>query len=399
VLAWLAWVGGRRSAMRALAGLAGALLAVGAWGYVLNLAYTGQALGHGGGRTEVTVSPTFVGTIHTAAHIFYRVFDLSVLSNALVAVLALVGLGAGIAVALATRGRSGAQRALLTGTAVAVPFLAPLAVLSVGAVYAWFARAVDLPVQSAEWFVDRSLNRAANEDESAFGPLGTVALVAAPALAIGAYARRRADVRHLALALAFPSYLVLFAVNAEYNIFTTRFLLVPVALTAPLFARFFQSRAVTVAIAVVAAIVAGLTLAENKAKPLDGPIARPWQLTQKQALAESFEDYVGPAVAAALTEYERLVPPGACVGAVLDPDEPSYLLWGPDLDWRVYFLPSLDALPSAHGRDLDFVVVSTGLNAWVAREFESAGWTVVPLGTYWQLAIAPGASSGRCTPV
>ena len=71
---------------------------------------------------------------------------------------------------------------------------------------------------------------------------------------------------------------------------------------------------------------------------------------------------------------------------VLDPDEPSYLLWGPDLGRDVVFLPSLTAVQAAIRDDLSYVVVSTGVNAPVAAAFAEAGWRVDPLGSYWQLA-------------
>jgi len=39
------------------------------WGFVLNLANTGNPLGHGQGRVENTVSPSLLGTARTAAHL------------------------------------------------------------------------------------------------------------------------------------------------------------------------------------------------------------------------------------------------------------------------------------------------------------------------------------------
>jgi len=397
VLAWLAWLAGRRAVRHAAAGVVGGLVAAGIWSYVLNAVHAHSLLGHGGGRTEVSSSPTVLGTIRTATHIGYRVFDLSVLSDRLVAVLAVVGVVAGV-VALVILRRRGERGAGLTAAAVAVPFLAPALVVGGGAVYAWLAKAVDLPVHSSAWTVDRALNQAANEDESAFGPLGTIALVAAPVVALAAYARRRTDPRRVALALAFPSYLLLLGVYAKYNIFTPRFLIAPAALTAPLFASLLRPRWGVAAVALAAAIVAGLTLAHNKAKPLGGELGRPWQLTQQQALAESFGKHTGRIVAEALDDYERLVPPTACVGGVIDPDEPSYLLWGPNLRHRVYFLPSLAALSTAYRRTLSYVVVSTQTNAPVADMFTKAGWKRRPLGTYWTLVTAPHAADGICRP-
>jgi hypothetical protein len=71
------------------------------------------------------------------------------------------------------------------------------------------------------------------------------------------------------------------------------------------------------------------------------------------------------------------------------------LLWAPSLDRRVVFLPSLDAVGGAVRNDLGYVVVSTGVNAPVARQFAHAGWKIRPLGSYWQLAVAPRAAVCR----
>jgi hypothetical protein len=397
VLAWLAWAGGRRTLGRAAAGVVAGFVAVSVWSFVLNADHTGNLLGHGGGRTEAAEDPSVVGTIHTAAHVFYRVFDLSVLSNRLVAALAVVGVVAATTAAAAAR-RAGSRHAAVTAAAVGAPFLAPLLVVGGAAVYAWLARTVHLPVQTDEWGADRSLNRKANEDESAFGPLGTVALVAAPLAAIAAYALRRGDVRRLALAVALPSYLVLLGIYAKYNIFTPRFLVTPAALTAPLFGSLIRPRAGAAALAAVAAVVAGLTLAHNVTKPLGGEFGRPWELSQREVLAEAFGDYTGPRLGDAIASYERAVPRRACVGAVLDPDEPSYPLWGPELSRRVYFLPSAAAVETAYRRTLSYVVVSRMTNAPVADTFTNAGWRRRPLGDYWTLVSAPGAADGICRP-
>ena len=86
----------------------------------------------------------------------------------------------------------------------------------------------------------------------------------------------------------------------------------------------------------------------------------------------------------------------ACLGAVLGPDEPSYLLWGPRLERRVHFLPSTAAVAEALRGGLFRVVVSTGENAPVAGTFAEAGWRVRRLADYWLLAEAPGAEGDAC---
>jgi hypothetical protein len=259
-----------------------------------------------------------------------------------------------------------------------------------GVTIAYLTRIAHIPVHDSS-SSDGGLNRRASEDSSAFGPLGAVLLVAVPVLTVGAYRARRADVRHLALAFSFPVYLALLVLQAKYNPFLTRFLLVPVALTAPLFAYFFRGRAPAAVLVAVASLVIVLTLAHDRTKPLS---SRPWQLTQGQAMELNWQPEVGPAVVV----YRKLVPSHACVGAVVGLDEPSYLLYGPRFEHRVVFLDSLDALGGAHGHTLFYVVISTGANRPVAGTFRKAGWTIRRLGNYWLLAVspAPGAKTGAC---
>ena len=361
VVLWIAWQGGRRVFARfAVGGVAG-FVAFSLWGYVLNIAHTGHVLGYGQGRVEDTVSPSLGTTIRGSAHVFYRLLELGRLSYWVVG-----GLGiAGVVVAVVAAARSRRLSAAVAG----LPLLAPAIVLGLLSIHTGYDQ--------------RYVARDANEDYAAFGPVGGLAVAAACVLGLTVWRRDR---RRLALALAVPSYVVLLAIYAKYNIWITRFLLVPVALVAPLFAGFFRRRLLTATIVVSAAVVVGLTLAYDRTKPLGGPEGRPWTLTQASALAESPAHDEGLELAGSIRAYAKQVPAGACVGAVLDPDEPSYLLFGPKLRHRVYFLPSLAALQTAVAENLSYVVISTGVNAPVADQFKAAGWRVGPLGPYWQLA-------------
>ncbi len=120
VLAWLAWLGGRRVVTRALAGVAGGLLTVGIWSFVLNLAHTGHPLGHGQGRVEEAVSPSAVTVPHTFARVTYRMLDLGLLWNEQIWGLAAAGLAAAAVYAIATRG---VTEPALVGIALASPLL------------------------------------------------------------------------------------------------------------------------------------------------------------------------------------------------------------------------------------------------------------------------------------
>ena len=361
VVLWLAWQGGRRVLVRFVWGGVAGFVACSLWGYVLNIAHTGHLLGYGQGRVEQTVSPGIGTTIRTSAHVFYRFADLGRLSYWVVGGLAVAGVV--VAIVAALRGRRA------SAAVVALPLFAPLLVLGVLSVLTGYDQTY--------------VARDANEDYAAFGPVGAVAVIAACVLGYTAWRRDR---RRLALALAVPSYIVLLAIYAKYNIWITRFLLVPVALVAPLFAGFFRSRLLTATVAVTAAVIVGLTLADDRSKPLDGASGRPWTLTQASALAESPAHDEGLELAATVKAYAKRVPATACVGAVLDPDEPAYLLYGPKLRHRVFYLGSLAAVQEAVAANLDYVVISTGVNAPVAGQFRSDGWHVAPLGPYWQLA-------------
>ena len=386
VLAWLALLGGRHVAKRAVAGVVGGLLTVGIWSFVLNLVHTGHLLGHGQGRVEEAVSPSAVTVLHTFARVTYRMLDLGLLSNEQIWGLAAAGLAAGAVCLLVTR------RARQSGL-VAVVLASPLLVLGAAPVVAWIAHGIHQPVKDPVYGF--SINRAANEDFSAFGAIGALAVLCVPIFTL---LRERGDRRRVALALAFPSYLLLLGLYAKYNIWLTRFMIVPLVLAAPLFCVLVRSRLVALAVLVVAGWTGFYALEYDASKPLvGGAIGRPWQLDHASVLAESPGEPTGRRAAAGVRAYERAVPAHACVGAVLDPDDWAYLLWGPKLERHVSFLPSLTALATAYRDNVAYVVVSTGVNAPVANQFKPPRWTRKPLATYWTLEIAAHVRPGGCS--
>src|SRR5262249_40843160 len=251
--------------------------------------------------------------------------DLTKISNWQIWTLAAVGIAAA-ALVLVLRRRAGARDAGIAAAAVALPLLAPALVLGLAPVLAWVPAGIPLPVRRPVFGF--AINRDASEDFSAFGPIAALALIAVPVLVIVAH---RADRRQLALALALPSYVILLGLYAKYNIWIMRFLIVPAALTAPLFGHLFRGRAATAAILAVGALTVGVTLERDVTKPLTGPAPLPWTFSRADALRQSPAQPGGRRAAAALPQYARIVPSGACVGAVLDPDEWSYPLWGPRL--------------------------------------------------------------------
>src|SRR5262249_37349142 len=138
---------------------------------------------------------------------------------------------------------------------VALVLSAPMLVLPAASLTHDLARLVHLPVDGASttsgpfsWTV----NRSANEDISAFGPLGMGIVATAFVVAVLAWRRGR-QLERLAFAAALPLFVVVVALSAKYNPWLSRFLLVPVALTMPLLAAWFRRREVAVAVALVAA--------------------------------------------------------------------------------------------------------------------------------------------------
>jgi Glycosyltransferase family 87 len=365
VLALLAWRRGRNTFAAIGAGAAFGLLTAACWGYVLNVVHTGHLLGHGQGRVEQSAATTLGGTVSRSLHLVYRLFDLSLLPYWLIAALAVAGC---LVAVLAVKQGEGAAGAALV-------LLAPAATLAVLEIF-------DLD--------PHYVPRTASEDVSAFGPVGTAAILGAPFAVFLTDRARRRDLRFVALVLAVPTYVVLLAAFAKYNIWISRFLVVPVVLTAPLFAGLCRSRTAAAALLVLGGLTLVFALTDDASKKIDGPAGRPWTLSQVGAMNAFQAQPTGAIVGAALAQYDRDVPPHACVGAVLGGDEPAYLLWGRNLGRRVVFLPSLDAVVQAYRSGPRYVVISTGVNAPVAKAFEEAHWRVEPLGSYWQLAVAPG---------
>ncbi len=388
VLVWLALLRGLRAFGIAVAGAVAALVAIGMWGFVLNLVHTGRVLGYLGTHVESTSLPVRPGKISTGLDVLYETFDLAILSDRVIDLLAIAGVLAATGVALYGLRQVRARPALARGVRVAVPFLSPMLVIAAAGVVAWLARRWGSPVRGSLGNVG-DLNRTTNG--SVFGPVGAVVFLGVPILTMLDYARRRVDARHLALAASVPIFFVLLSFET-FNYFMTRFLLVPAALSAPLFARLFRGRTETAAYLAVAALVVGLVVTKDTMRPLDGRFGRPWNLTQAQAAALTEERGVGEAVAA----YQALVPPQACVGAVLGSDEPGYFLWGRNLEHRVVYLSVNGAVPAALREGLFYVVISRGPNRWAAREFAAAGWKIQPLDGYWLLASGPAATDGRC---
>ena len=388
VLVLLLWPRRWRGFALAAVGAIGGFALAGMWGYVLNLAHTGRVSGESRFGLDVGTSPSFPGSLHTSVHVLYHVLDTSVLTNWAIVVLAVGGGIAALAVGYRRYRDAGMGRAALRAGAVAIPLAAPALVLGAAALYFWLSKVVHLSVSAP---YENGSNRTANEDYSAFGPVGAVMLLGTSLLAIGLYIARRVDLRYLALALSLPLFLVLVGLDLSYNAFLSRFLLIPAFLAAPLFGLVLSSRAATASLLAAAAVAGVWTLADDHAKPLS---SRPWQATQAVAL----KPIEWNPIARVYPAFAAAVPARACVGAVVDGNEPSYLLWGPRLTRRVVYLPASDAYNDALRHGLFYVVISDASDAPVADQFAQQGWKVRALANahYWLLVTAPHAGNSSC---
>jgi hypothetical protein len=392
ILALLALLRGRKPLLVALAGAVLGLASIGMWGYVLNQVHTGELLGAGTGPIQYRAPPSYPGSVANAFDLMYGLMDLSVLSNTVIYALAFAGVVSGLGVAAWAQPRAmNVRRAVGDVAGVATPFFSPLLVLGGAALVAFVAGVWGFPIRGPEGILGPlsdilhlEYTRFANENYSAFGPLGIVALLVATALAVRAFVAHRTDARQLVLASALPVFLILVSLQVRWHPFLLRFFLVPAVLTAPLLAHLFRSRSATAAYVVVATLIAGLTITRVQTKPLESPLGAPWHLTQVEALNLNSRHELDEALPA----FEARVPDDACIGAVLGDSEPSFLLFGPHFKRRVVFLPIGDAaVPRANEKGLRRVLVSTApqAEATAVGALQNAGWHAEALGGPWYL--------------
>jgi hypothetical protein len=392
----LALVRGRRVVGAAAVGGVAGFVGLAMWGYVLNVIHTDHLLGVGTGAVQVRGSPSYPKSVAQAFYLMYGLMDLSVLSDRLIWILAAAGASIAVAVAAWSLRRAGVRHAIADAAATAIPFLAPILVVGGAAVVAFVAGAWGFPIrgrggmlEALEANLNQTYTRISNENYSAFGPVGIVALAVAIVLTIRAFVARRVDARHLVLASVLPGFLVLLAASSTWVPWLIRFFLIPAGMAAPLLAVLFRRRLPGAAYAGVAALAIALTIVHDQTKPLSSPngFGRPWQLTQAEAMATNSRTEVARGIAA----YDDAVPAHACVGAVLDAWEPAYLLFGSQLDRRVVYLPPVATVPVANDLHLSYVVLTTGLDYNGPENFKESHWRLRSLGGFWLLAVRPGA--------
>ena len=140
-----------------------------------------------------------------------------------------------------------------------------------------------------------------------------------------------------------PLSILAVGLTTNYSPWLSRFLLVPLALTAPLLAAVLRRRDAGIAIVAVAAITS-LAHTRNLLKPLRSGHAVPWRLTQADAVDLPWLAGV-EAGHRAVDPRPRLEVPRRPARA----DDPAFLLYGDRLQRHVTFLTVPGAMGSAAG--------------------------------------------------
>jgi hypothetical protein len=371
----LALLRGRRDGLRVVGAAVASFVLLGMWGFVLNLVHTGSVLGRGGGRLAQQASPSLAGSPATAFRVLHDLLDLSGLGLGVTDILAAVSVAfAAAAFAVARKRGATVAGSGLAALAAGFPLLAPRLIPIVGHGVKIVGEGIHVPVTDPAttggtffWGIDFG----SSEDLSSFGVIGGPALLLVSLALLG---RRRGGISaRWIVAAALPMFIVLLALTSKYNPWLSRFLLVPVALAAPLLAILGRRRLPAFAIATVAVSQLVLVHVRNEQKPLTGAHPAPWNATQQQALLSTFR----PGYAEVVTRLGQLTS-ATCLGAVLRPDDPGFLLFGQRLQRRIQFLPSTGAVEAARARGLDAAVV--GDFPGTRSAFAAAGWTLRTLG-------------------
>ncbi len=188
-------------------------------------------------------------------------------------------------------------------------------------------------------FAGYSIDTGVQEDTSAFGLLGLLALIV---LAVALVARRTPWDRR-AVAAAALAYLALFLVVNEYNPWVARLMMPALAIGAPLLALLYRrgwTRGTAVALALLSLLP---SLFVNPLKPLFVEPAAPTVFALDRIEQQTL---VRPDVAPALRELDTRLPADAPIGFVGNGDSWDYPFFGEGLERRVVPLA-----PSAASRD------------------------------------------------
>jgi hypothetical protein len=312
---------------------------VGSVGYALNIADSGKPLGNHNHTPPPPVEQTVPGTISTSARILYDFIDLS---------------GYRLPDSLLGAGRD-------LGRTVFDVLRIPK----------------NPPESTARPFAFEPNTRADIYNNTYFGPLGVLLVLPVTVWILVAWARRRTDRVHGALALALPLFILAVALSYPYNQSIGRFLIAPAALSLALAAPFYRFRWVATATAGIAVVSLFCVHVNDINKPV-GLFGRPAIWSLPRAAAQAVHDKTQRALIESVDAGSQTGP----LGAVLKRADRSYPLFGDSLDRKVVYLPKEDALQRAAELGIPRVVLRQEL----AAGLNTSGWTVTALKGPWALA-------------
>jgi Dolichyl-phosphate-mannose-protein mannosyltransferase len=194
------------------------------------------------------------------------------------------------------------------------------------------------------------LDTGVNEDTSAFGLLGVLAVL----LFAGVLLWWRTAWDRRALAAAALGYLVLFAVVNEYNVWLGRLMIVGIALGAPLLALLYRwgwTRGLAVALALLSLLPC---LVFNPSKQLFVEPGQPTVFGHDRLVQQTL---LRPEMRAPLQELARRLPADAPIGLVHGEDTWDYSFFGEGLERRVVALdPAADLRAAMRDENLRGIV-------------------------------------------
>ena len=301
-------------------------------------------------------------------------FDLSGLAAPWPALLVTLGMLVAGVVYVVARRRGSRPSAHWNVPPDSLPLLSPIVFDAATTVLRQLAEVANLDVQAATSFSTQfvwEVNRLANEDVSHFGPAGGW-LVVGCVVALAAYLTGRVPSPVALLALAVPLFVVGYAFLGAYNPWLGRFLLVPIAVAAPLVAYAWRWRP----LAATSCAAAALTLVGVATANYRKPIAdAPWEMSRERAL--DLSDFTGDR--ASTLALDRAVRGSTCVIAVLGVSDAAYVLFGPRMERDVRY--ESDATTAR--RNADLFVIGPGVDE---DPIVAPGWRVMQVGRYWRVA-------------
>ncbi len=348
-LVLLAYVsGGWRRVLRIGVATAVAFLAIGFYGFGLNLVETGKLLGDAPEATALQPHRTVGGTVSTMARVGFDTIDLSGYRTE----------------------RSRLEPIERAGK--------------------WTFNHLHIPANPPESTLTTfqfSVNTASEEDNSYFGPLGFLLLVPLCLVVLVLGALRRVRPVWVVLAASLPLYVLGIALAYRYNLWIGRFMLTAAALAMPVAALLYRFRV----LAWLAAVVGVLTLfyahAYNDTKPtgLNGTVPV-WKQSRADAIALRFNE-----MRKTLTATDLVIPDDATVLAVVGENDFIYALYGPKLTRRLVTVHPQDvgwpkfqrmlrlADDTRAGWIVDDGVIPVGKSdRWeVVSYFDDNGWTLL----------------------